>query len=58
MLAASNEHKKEVDNTKRPLLKKIKGEVLNEDDGFYGQNKDAQKIAKHFSLSFFESSRF
>ena len=39
LLAVSNEHKKEVDSTKRPLLKKIKGKVLNEDDCFYGQNK-------------------
>ena len=39
LLAVSNEHKKEVDSTKRPLLKKIKGRVLNEDDCFYGQNK-------------------
>ena len=34
LLAVSNEHKKEVDNTKRPLLKKIKGKVFNEDDCF------------------------
>ena len=39
LLAVSNEHKKEVDDTKRPLLKKIKGKVLNEDDCFYGQSK-------------------